>query len=242
MTQSKTFLVGFDRFIALPWAEFALEMAVHATDDKTEQVKKLKKHLSVFMKGEDATRKTANVLTRLWIETYPSLAYQRNEAIGLYQETAQSAHLILHWGMSLAVFPLFRDVVSQIGKLCQLQGSFSRQEIHVRLLEKYSNISTLPRSIDRMIQTMANWDAIEKQPGGAFISKSIDIGNPKMQQWLIAILVQATPGHRVLLNDIYRLPEIFPFMLTNGEQLQIHASTRVERDGNNLEYLVIKRK
>lgn len=242
MTQSKTFLVGFDRFIALPWAEFALEMAVHSIEDKPEQVKKLKGYLSVFMKGADATRKTANVLTRLWLDTYPSLAYQREQALRLYQETAPSAHLVLHWGMSLAVFPLFRDVALQIGKLFQLQGSFSRQEIHTRLLEKYSNISTLPRSIDRIIQTMADWKTIVKQSGGTFTSQSVAIESPKLQQWLIALVLQATPGHRVLLNDIYRLPEIFPFTLTNGEQFQIPVGTRVERDGNNMEYLVVKQK
>lgn len=240
MTQSKTFLVGFDRFIALPWAEFALEMAVHSIEDKPEQVKKLKEYLSVFMKGEDATRKTANVLTRLWIETYPTLARQRNQAIDIYQETAQSAHLVLHWGMSLAVFPLFRDVALQIGKLCQLQGSFSRQEIHTRLLEKYSNISTLPRSIDRIIQTLADWETISRQPDGTFTSQPVAIENRKLQHWLIALIIQATPGHRILLSDIYRLPEIFPFNLTNGEQFQSPAGTRVERDGNNLEYLVTK--
>jgi hypothetical protein len=176
----------------------------------------------------------------LWIETYPALAHQRNQAIGLYQETAQSAHLALHWGMSLAVFPLFRDVTMQIGKLCQLQGSFSRQEIHTRLLEKYSNISTLPRSIDRIIQTLADWETISKQPDGTFTSQSIGIEDRKLQHWLIALVLESTPGHRILLNDIYRLPEIFPFALINADQSPIPAGTRVERDGNNLEYLVKK--
>lgn len=240
MTQPKTFLVGFDRFIALSWAEFALEMTVHTTDDKSVQIKKLKDYLSIFMKGKDATRKTANVLTRLWIETYPALTHSRDQAINLYQESAQADHLVLHWGMSLAIFPLFRDVALQIGKLCQLQGSFSRQEIHTRLLEKYSNISTLPRSIDRIIQTMADWGTIANQSSGTYISPSIGIESPKLQNWLIALVVQATSGHRVVLNDIYRLPEIFPFSMINGEQSPIPADTRVERDGNNTEYLVKK--
>lgn len=242
MTQPKTFLVGFVRFIALPWAEFALEMAVHATEDKTEQVKKLKAYLSVFMKGEDATRKTANVLTRLWLETYPSLVNQRQQAMRLYQETAPPAHLVLHWGMSLAVFPLFRDVALQIGKLAQLQGSFSRHEIHTRLLERYSNISTLPRSIDRIIQTMADWKTIEKQTDGSFWVQAAPVDFPAMQQWLLVVSTLSTPGQRILLNDIYRLPEIFPFPLVSGEKLQIPAGTRIERDGNNLEYLVLQQK
>jgi hypothetical protein len=142
--------------------------------------------------------------------------------------------------MALVVFPLFRDVALQMGKLLKLQGLFRRQEIHGRLMEKYSNLSTIPRSIDRIIQSMQNWVAIQQQSDGSFQFIEIRTGNTNLQQWLIAITVCATPQKRILVNDLFRLPELFPFVVQTDSILQSHLMTRIERDGNNLEYLVAK--
>ena len=240
MTTNKPFLVGFDRFITLQWAEFALNLAVHSSSEKEIQVKELKRYISAFMDGNIAIDKTANVLTRLWLNSYPELAEYRAQGLAYYSETAPTDHLILHWGMSLAVFPLFRDVVIQMGRLFSIQGFFRREEIRSRLLEKYSNLGTLPRSINRIIQTMQDWKTIQKQADGSYQAQISHIQSPSLEQWLITIAISSTPQKRILLNDLYRLPELFPFVLNTGNGIKTPATIRVERDGNNLEYLVIK--
>lgn len=73
------YLVGFDRFIALDWANFALELSSHS-EDETAKLSELKSWLSLRENGKDATRKTANVLTRLWLDNNSNASYFRDEA------------------------------------------------------------------------------------------------------------------------------------------------------------------
>ena len=240
MTEKQTFLVGFDRFIAFHWAEFALDLAAHSPLPTETQVKALKEYLSAFMTGNDAARKTANVLTRLWLNSYPELMEHRTQALGYYPEADVSDHLLLHWGMSLAVFPLFRDVTIQMGRLFSIQGYFHRKDIHNRLMEKYGNLSTLPRSIDRIIQTLQDWKAIQQQKQGQFQHQSYQCKNQNLEHWLISTTIYATPQKRIALSDLYRMPELFAFELNDDVRLKLSTSTRIERDGNNLEYLVSK--
>ncbi len=233
------YLVGFDRFIALEWSEFALELASHPSMRRQDQVNELKTFLSNYLDGKDAIRKTANVLTRLWLDTDAVLSEFRDEAILIHEKGNESDKIALHWGMSLAVFPLFKDTAVQVGRLCSIQGSFQRNEIHNRLLESYGNLGTLPRSVERILQSMQNWHTLEKASTKAYNKKQIRITNAEIEQWLIEVTISSSTHQRILFNDLFRLPELFPYTL-NGEirSLITHSNyMRLERDGNNLEYL-----
>lgn len=65
------------------------------------------------------------------------------------------------------------------------------------------------------------------------------IRNPKLQDWLIGVLVASAPHQRVLLNELYNQAELFPFEVQTPLS-RIPPMIRIERDGNNLEYLVLK--
>ncbi len=68
------YLVGFDRFVALDWANYALELSSHS-ESETAKVSQLKSWLSLRVSGKDAARKTANVLTRLWLAPNPNTLF-----------------------------------------------------------------------------------------------------------------------------------------------------------------------
>ena len=157
MTETKQkYLVGFDRFIDIEWCEFALDLAAHPSMRKQDQIAELKTYLSNFIDGHDGIRKTANVLTRLWLDTDMILSELKKEAIQIHKKGNSVDNVALHWGMSLAVFPLFKDTAAQVGRLCSIQQYFKGNEIHSRLLENYGNVGTLPRSVDRILQSMIN--------------------------------------------------------------------------------------
>lgn len=240
LTETKhKYLVGFDRFIDLEWSEFALDLASQPSMRKQDKVIELKTYLSDFIDGNDAVRKTANVLTRLWLDTNMDSPELRENAIRIHKNGDKLEKVVLHWGMSLAVFPLFKDTAIQVGRLCDLQGSFQRNEIHARLLENYGNIGTLPRSVDRILQSMENWETLEKNNARAYEKTCIRIANPEIEQWLIEVAIFSSPHRRILFNDLFRLPELFPYKL-NGEIRGVISKSKyvhLERDGNNLEYL-----
>jgi hypothetical protein len=231
--------VGFDRFIALEWAKFALEIA-SLPDPNEKKIRELKARLSTLISGEEAIRKTANVLTRLWLEPNSEVAPLANKAINLSPDLLDNEQVVLHYGIALALFPLFRDTCIQVGRLIQLQGMFHRQEVRQRVMEHYSNQGTIPRSVDRILQTLNNWGITAKGERTKYYVNRKVIKKQSLQLWLLEAAVYSAPEHRILLNDIFRLPDLFPFDF-NGEgrkALSLSSGLRIERDGTNHEYIV----
>lgn len=239
---NEKYLVGFDRFVDLEWAEYALELATQPLLTKQDKVVELKKYLSKFMDGKDAIRKTANVLTRLWLDTDLVLSGLKDEAIRIHKSGNKSDKVALHWGMSLAVFPLFKDTAVQVGRLCNIQGSFHRSEVQSRLLETYGNIGTVPRSVDRILQSMHNWQTLRKTDLREYTKENIRITDAEIERWLIEVTINSSTHRRILFNDLFRLSELFPYKL-NGEIRSLISQSNyiyLERDGNNLEYLTAR--
>lgn len=240
LTETKQkYLVGFDRFIDFEWCEFALDLATRSSMKKQDQIIELKTYLSNFIDGNDSIRKTANVLTRLWLDTDLIRSELKNEAIQIHKKGNKVDNVALHWGMSLAVFPLFKDTAAQVGRLCSIQKFFNRNEIHSRLLENYSNVGTLPRSVNRILQSMINWQTLEKVDKKKYTSKSLRIANDEIEKWLLEVTINSSIHKRILFNDLFHLPELYPYRL-NGEIRSLISQSKyihLERDGNNLEYL-----
>lgn len=238
MTQ---YLVGFDRFVALEWANFAMELASNS-DNNSVKISRLKDWLSLNISGKDSVRKTANVLARLWLDPNTDIDYFRGEAVRLALDSKRSDYIFFHWGMALLVFPFFRESCIQIGRLSALQTIINRQAIHSRVAEKYSNQGTIPRSIDRIFQTLIDWKLLVKIKQQEYAISPHKSADTNVKKWLLEAVTFSLPSKRVILNDFYRLPELFPFEI-NGEVQQIVQNSlhlRLERDGHNSEYIVWK--
>lgn len=233
------YLVGFDRFIAIDWANYALELSTHS-DDEAAKVSQLKSWLSFRISGKDSIRKTANVLTRLWLDDNADTISFRDDASKLRLDARKTDYVLLHWGMALLTFPFFQDTCTQIGRLFALQPKITRREIQVRMAEKYSNQGTVPRSVDRVLQSLVDWGVLERlslQELGIKQHKSSDI---PLKKWLLETVVFSAPHKRIPLQGFYRMPILFPFEF-NGDVGQIvnnSSKVKIERDGNNSEYIV----
>lgn len=232
------YLVGFDRFIALEWANYALELASRRDNNK-EKMPLLKNYLSQSITGKDAVRKTANLLTRLWLEPDEKFDQFRKDAYLLAINTRKSDYVFFQWGMMQMVFPLFRETCLQIGRLAALQTGISRQAIKSRVTEKYSNQETVSRSVDNIFQTLIDWGLILKTTKQNYVISSHTSNDLQAKRWLLEAVVYSLPSKRILLSDFYRLPFLFPFEFNGEVQNLVNNSIRVgiERDGNNLEYV-----
>jgi hypothetical protein len=233
------YLIGFDRFVALEWANYALEM-YSSSESHAVKVSRLKDWLSSRITGEVSIRKTANVLARLWLEPNKDIDHFRLGATNIALDTKRSEYVFFHWGMALLVFPFFGETAVQIGRLSALQNTINRKAIHSRVAEKYSNQGTVPRSIDRILQTFADWKLLVKTGSQEFTISPHTSTDIEIKRWLLEAAIYSLPNKRVILNDFYRLPQLFPFEI-NGEirrLVQISQCVRLERDGNNSEYIV----
>lgn len=232
------YLVGFDRFVALDWANYALELSL-TSEDKNRSISQLNAWLSLRVSGSDAIRKTSNVLGRIWFDSGEEKNYFKSEAQKITLVAKKNDNVIFHWGMAVLTFPFFHETCSHIGRLLSLQTSFTRQEIHVRMAEKYSNQGTIPRSIDRVLQSLVDWKLLEKVSARNLTGQNHKTIDVRVKQWLLEVMVFSAQQKRIPLNSFYKLPELFAFEF-NGDVAQIANSSKkvkIERDGGNIEYV-----
>jgi len=232
------YLVGFDRFIALEWANYAFELSSHK-DSQAANISQLKSWLSLRVSGKDASRKTANVLTRLWLDKNPDVTYFHDEAIKLRLDAKKSDFIFFHWGMALMTFPFFLETCTQTGRLILLQSKLARREVQVRMAEKYSNQGTAPRSVDRILQSLVDWGVLEKLSQQELGTKKHLSSDVLLKKWLLECFVFSAPHKRIPLQGIYKMPALFPFEYTGdvGKIIENSSKVKVERDGNNSEYI-----
>ena len=233
------YLVGFDRFIALDWANYALELS-SLPDSKTAKVMQLKSWLSLYVSGKDSIRKTANVLMRLWLDPNPDTLYFRNEALKLRLNAKKSDFVFFHWGMALLTFPFFYETCTQAGRLLTLQSKLTRREVQVRMAEKYSNQNTVPRSVDRVLQSLVDWGVLEKISQQELSLKQHNSLDVLLKKWLLECAVFSAPHKRTPLQGFYKMPVLFPFEYNGdiGQIINNSSKVIIERDGNNLEFIV----
>jgi hypothetical protein len=225
--------LGFDRYIPLAWADYALDLAIAGLDQPS-----LKAWLESQMAGKDAARKTANLLANLWLNSFVETAQLRSQALVLALQLTSQERLILHWGMSLANFPFFRNVAANIGRLIRIQGDFRRVEIRQRMLETYSNQGSIPRLVDRILQTLCDWHILLGIQDGLYSAVTeLPIVDPRLTAWLLESALVNQPSLTLPISDLIRLPELFPLSLpaTSAAIVRASSSFAISREGSDRE-------
>jgi len=241
MRNQNNFLIGFDRFIALEWANQAYYIAKKEMGD-SEKVREIKDYLSKYIEGKDSIRKTSNLLSRLWINAYPSVTKLREEAI-MTELSSEKELVLFHWGLAIIIFPFFKEVMSQIGNLLFVQGSFYANDIETRMLNMYSNISSIPRATTRVIQSLESWHLLLKNSNRKYYANGkINVEDPKRLLWMLMAVLLSTSSKRIELSELLSLNYLFPFQLDPSIKKEIYLNQRlgIERDGMNKEIIVLK--
>ena len=237
MNKTRLPTVGFDRFIELTWAEYALDLAI--INGEPQQ---LKNWLRNRIEGEESARKTFDLLNNLWMRSFPETEQIRIKALELAPTLPQHRRIVLHWGMALAIFELFQQLTNNMGKLIRLQGGFSRQEVQQRMSEAYSNQGTIPRAVLRSIQSICDWNVIKETEKHTYICETKNtIKEDDLLVWLLQAALNRHKDHPVSSHEVLRLPELFPFEFIDNAQKTIRESSTftIIREGLNQEYVIL---
>jgi hypothetical protein len=204
----------FERFVRYEWAERALELAVQ---DQSPNL------LRPWLEGQglsgDSPRRTANILTWLWFPKDKNVLYLQQEALKLFPSLTLRERRVLHWGMALFAFPNFRQTAKICGRLLRLQGEFYKQEIINRVLENYSNQTTIKRATERVLQTMTDWQVLYASEKVYHASSLETIQRPELATWLLAGLLASAPEQFFLPADLLNAGEFFPFGFNGVERM-----------------------
>jgi len=227
----------FDRFIAYAWTERAVEMAML----KEPQIA-MKGWLVDQGIGPETARRTNDLLVHMWFKNESVTEYLQKDAFALYRKINLNEHLVLHWGMAILRFPVFRETAQAIGRLGQYQGEFSKDEIISRVLTKYSNQNTIRRSIGCALKSMVDWSVIQITPQRKYRQSITNIiSSPALAEWLFRAIMIGLPEKYWLLHDLIGAMEVFPFRLESHTSV-LYSSPHMEivRDSSGAEIVGIR--
>lgn len=201
--------IGFDRFIQLDWAAMALKVRAGLAD-----INELNELLDAAGLGVAARKKTRTVLNRLWLDPRPELADFSNRGAAIHCACPEVSIAALSWGMSIATYPFFGKVAELVGRLSALQGYCTSAEVHRRMSEIYGEREGTYRMTNMVLQSQADWGAIERvEKGKRLIRKaSISLTNERAVAWLMEAALRNS-GKAVSLATLQSMPVIYPFVL-----------------------------
>ncbi len=126
---------------------------------------------------------------------------------------------VLHWGMALFAFSNFRQTAKICCRLLRLQGEFYKQENINRVLESYSNQTTIKRTTQRILQTMTDWQMLYASEKVYHAFPPDTIQRPELASWLLAGLLVSAPEGFFLPSDLLNVGEFFPFGFNGAERM-----------------------
>ena len=226
--------IGFDRFIQLDWARAALRVRAGLSDlDELTQL------IEETHSGAAAKKKTRTVLNRLWLEPRPELAELCDRAAAIYAADPRASVAALTWGMAIATYPFFGSVAQIVGRLIRLQGDCTSAEVHRRMAESYGEREGTRRMTNMVLQSQADWGAIERMNKGKNIKalRAPITLMPDLEVWL----VEAALSHAcraMPISSVTTNPVLFPFSFSDRVAYNLSKnerfSVRVDSSGNRV--------
>ena len=129
--------VGFLCPLKLEWLNKTVDYVIEGMSP--ENIKEaLNDYLSFYIKSPDNIRKTREMLMNAWVYPFDGSKANiiRNQAINAIKDDSGNK-IVLHWCMLLLYYPVFSDVAGMIGKILNMQDSFSLAWLKGRMAEQW---------------------------------------------------------------------------------------------------------
>ncbi len=232
MTQSME--IGFSQRIRLEWLQQTAELFLDGnTREQIEAALQglLQDKLSVGGTAERGNREKAiTILLKVWVSVPTQLEALRNDGLELLQRLPPHDHLVVHWGMTMAVYPFFGVVAEAVGRLLRLQGSVTAAQVQRRVREHLGERETVARAARRILRCFVDWNVLqETTEKGVYQAAPIRVvQDKKLVAWLIEAALAASGSHSGALKAIAQGPALFPFALGSLSVTEVQGNGRLE--------------
>ena len=233
--------IGFDRTIAAEWLDAAVARVV--TGETQEATRKF---LWDFLEDVEpgATHnsgrgKTLTVLTRIWVSVPKRAEPLKQAALKCISTASGEKRIGVHWAMAAGTHPFFFNVAEHVGKLIKLHGQANRTQIKRRMMESWGDRSTLERTIQHVLRSMAQWGLL--RPGAEKGSLSgpaqrVNLDDELGQLLLHSVLLGHGGGLRY--PHLIDHPALFPFVVDiPAGDLMWNPLFRVHRHGDRSDFV-----
>jgi len=215
----RTGQIGFSQRVRLEWLGQTAKLVL-AKNDKaavTEALQELlKDKVSVGGQAERGTReKVITILLKTWLTAPRELERLRVEGLELLTHLPQRDHVVVHWGMVMAVYPFWSGVAAQTGRLLRLQGTAAAAHVQRRVREQYGERETVSRATRRVLRSYLDWGALREAGGIGVYSAGAEhaVDEPRLVAWLVEASLHDRDSGLAPLRDLIDSPSLFPFRI-----------------------------
>jgi len=225
--------IGFSQRVRLEWLEQTANYVLAGNDKSAlnEALQELlKEKVSVGGQAERGNReKIVTILLKVWLNTPSELESLRVAGLELIQRLPRDAHMAVHWGMIMAVYPFWGGVATQVGRLLKLQGSAVAAQVQRRVREQYGERETVSRAARRVLRSYVDWGVLKKTSAKGIYSagSSSIVDDSRLIAWLVEASLRARSNGSAPLKDLIDSPSLFPFRFK-----MIHAESLLAASAN----------
>ncbi len=240
--------VGFRQRIQLDWLERTAQLyIVGLTRGEIEELLQalLRDRLSIGSDAKSGNRALSiSILLKVWVAVPGGLESLRDDGLELLKRLPLKQHLVVHWGMVMAVYPFFQVLAETVGRLLRLQGSVAASQVQMRMREQFGERSTVERATRRTLRCLIDWGVLkDTQEKGIYQATStITINDIKLAEWLIEASLSASGSASSTLKAITQNPALFPFATEsiNFRGLESHSRLELLRQGLDEDVIMLR--
>lgn len=227
--------IGFRRNIHLAWldatASFCLE-----TDDAGEVRARLDPVVGERIASRENRRMAIDILMNVWLKTGDEHPRLRQEALDLFANAeATRDRLWLHYGLTLLYYDFFRLGVAALGRISRYNDVVTATDLKKQIYAELGQLGAINKAAERIIFSLRDWGILaetEKRNAYHPLRQALATDDRKVEQWLLAVALTASPAEEIPFADLVRLPELFPFSFrTTVDNLRLNPRFEVHRQG-----------
>lgn len=238
--------IGWSQRIRLEWLQRTADLVL-AGNDKNSVFASLQQDLQDQLSiGGTAKRgnreKAITILMKLWSIPPKHLQDFRNRGLRLIQALPDKQHILVHWGIAMAVYPFWAGVAEQTGRLLRLQGQVAASQVQRRIRERYGERETVSRAARRVLRSFVDWDVLKEsgQKGIYVQGERLPVKDFWTMGWLIEAMLRAGSNKSASLHSLMQSPSLFPFSFTASVSLSSYTGLELMRFGLDEEIVMLK--
>lgn len=201
--------VGLSRSINLEWLNKTVELIISGKSE-AEIKNDLHEYLSFEIASATNLRKTREILMTIWVRTPDELQQIKSLALEIYQYE-NTNKLVIHWCMILLSYPVFSDVCALIGKLTDIQETFTTKWLKQKLFDVWGERTTLFHSTDKILQTLKFVGVIENEKVGNYKIRNYEIKNEVLKSLIVLTVIAMNSKAYYEVSELSKIPQMFPF-------------------------------
>lgn len=204
-----TKIVGFTRILRLPWLDEAMELAARGLTANQMRLE-LEEYLSFEIDSETNRRKTREILITMWGRDNGVTERLRADGIDL-AASHPDKKIAVHWGMLMATYPVFADIVRLIGKMGDYQEEFTTAQVKQKVYDEWGERTTIVEGSEKIVASLNQFGVIERVVRGRYkIAGPIALDEDMTNYLIFADMLVNQTSYRSY-SELQDIPELFPF-------------------------------